>query len=172
MDPLAPTALLSATPCAAHGSACAVMCWGTPVSNRRMMCASTVTFADADGATPFNEVLQLLQAADAGHEIAIGSRRANSGDATRERAGLRALMGQMFYSFVNFLAVPGINDTQCGFKLFTRAAARQVFERARLDRFCFDVELLAIAETVVPRGSGDEATRQSLLRALRTRLKV
>jgi dolichyl-phosphate beta-glucosyltransferase len=103
-------------------------------------------FADADGATPFREVRQLLGAADAGHEIAIGSRRTSSAAATRERTGLRALMGQMFYSFVNFLAVPGINDTQCGFKLFRRDCARELFADLNESGWAFDVEVLYRAQ--------------------------
>jgi dolichyl-phosphate beta-glucosyltransferase len=103
-------------------------------------------FADADGATPFREVLRLLEAAEAGHEIAIGSRRASSGDATRERAGLRALMGQAFYAFVNFFAVPGISDTQCGFKLFRRDCARGLFTGLNESGWAFDVEVLYRAQ--------------------------
>ena len=103
-------------------------------------------FADADGATPFREVRHLLAAADAGHEIAIGSRRTSSDAATRERTGLRALMGQMFYSFVNFLAVPGINDTQCGFKLFRRDCARELFADLNESGWAFDVEVLYRAQ--------------------------
>jgi len=103
-------------------------------------------FADADGATPFREVQQLLAATDAGHEIAIGSRRTSSEAATRERTGLRALMGQMFYSFVNFLAVPGINDTQCGFKLFRRDCARALFADLNESGWAFDVEVLYRAQ--------------------------
>ena len=103
-------------------------------------------FADADGATPFREVQQLLAATAAGHEIAIGSRRTSSEAATRERAGLRALMGQMFYSFVNFLAVPGINDTQCGFKLFRRDCAHALFADLNESGWAFDVEVLYRAQ--------------------------
>jgi len=103
-------------------------------------------FADADGATPFCEVTRLLEAADAGHEIAIGSRRASSDAATRERAGLRALMGQSFYAFVNFLAVPGISDTQCGFKLFRRDCARELFTGLNESGWAFDVEVLYRAQ--------------------------
>jgi dolichyl-phosphate beta-glucosyltransferase len=103
-------------------------------------------FADADGATPFRDVVHLLEAADAGYEIAIGSRRATSAAATRERNGLRALMGQMFYSFVNFLAVPGISDTQCGFKLFRRDCARNLFTDMSESGWAFDVEVLYRAQ--------------------------
>ena len=103
-------------------------------------------FADADGATPFREVDRLLGAAEAGLEIAIGSRRTASDAANRERAGMRALMGQVFYSFVNFLAVPGINDTQCGFKLFRRDCARALFTGLFESGWAFDVEVLYRAQ--------------------------
>ena len=103
-------------------------------------------FADADGATPFREVDRLLAAADAGGEIVIGSRRAASTAATRERVGLRALMGQAFYSFVNFFAVPGISDTQCGFKLFRRDCARILFNGLNESGWAFDVEVLYRAQ--------------------------
>ena len=46
---------------------------------------------------------------------------------------------------VKLLAVPGIQDTQCGFKLFERRAYEYVFSRQRLDGFAFDVEILRIA---------------------------
>jgi dolichyl-phosphate beta-glucosyltransferase len=46
---------------------------------------------------------------------------------------------------VRLLAVPGIRDTQCGFKLFSREAAREIFSRARVDRFAYDVEALLLA---------------------------
>jgi dolichyl-phosphate beta-glucosyltransferase len=47
---------------------------------------------------------------------------------------------------VRLLLLPGIRDTQCGFKLFTRDAAREIFSRAQVDRFAFDVEALVLAK--------------------------
>jgi len=54
-------------------------------------------------------------------------------------------MGRGFNWCVQHLAVPGIADTQCGFKLFSADAARQIFSRQRIDQFGFDVEVLWIA---------------------------
>ena len=51
-------------------------------------------------------------------------------------------MGRTFNLVVRSLAVSGIHDTQCGFKLFERGVAQQIFPRAQLDGFAFDVELL------------------------------
>jgi dolichyl-phosphate beta-glucosyltransferase len=105
-----------------------------------------VLFADADGATPIGELDKLLGAVGQQAEIAIGSRRVVSDQAERERAGVRELMGQVFYSVVNFLAVPGIRDTQCGFKLFRTDVARELFDRLNEAGWAFDVELLYRAQ--------------------------
>jgi dolichyl-phosphate beta-glucosyltransferase len=54
-------------------------------------------------------------------------------------------MGKMFNLFVQALAVPGIHDTQCGFKGFRAEPAREIFSRAKIDGFSFDVEALYLA---------------------------
>jgi len=56
------------------------------------------------------------------------------------------MMGRTFNKLVRVLAVGGFADTQCGFKLFTRAAAQAVFSRQYVERWAFDVELLFIAQ--------------------------
>jgi dolichyl-phosphate beta-glucosyltransferase len=105
-----------------------------------------VLFTDADGATPIAELEKLFAAVGTDAEISIGSRRMASDAATRERAGLRELMGRVFYSVVNFLAVPGVRDTQCGFKLFRADVARSLFEDLNESGWAFDVELLYRAQ--------------------------
>lgn len=105
-----------------------------------------VLFTDADGATPIEELDKLLAAIGERAEIAIGSRRLVSAEAERERTGLRDLMGKVFYSVVNFLAVPGIRDTQCGFKLFRTDVARELFRDLNESGWAFDVELLYRAQ--------------------------
>ena len=64
----------------------------------------------------------------------------------RERKGSRALLGTVFYSLVSCLAVPGIQDTQCGFKLLRRDVARTLFGRLLQTGWAFDVELLYLAQ--------------------------
>src|SRR5262249_33713729 len=59
--------------------------------------------------------------------------------------GLRQAMGRSFNWWVRRLAVPGIADTQCGFKLFSADAAERIFPRQRIEQFGFDVEVLWIA---------------------------
>lgn len=112
-------------------------------------------FTDFDQATPIDEVLKLLKAAEEGADIAIGSREVAG--ASREKEPFhRHLMGRVFNLIVQVFAVPGITDTQCGFKLFSAEATTLLFPRlhiykpeqkVRPDAFtgAFDVELLFLA---------------------------
>lgn len=106
-----------------------------------------VLFMDADGATPLSEIPRLLVALEKGYQIAIGSRVAqNPGDVTIETSLHRKIIGRVFALFVNVMAVSGIGDTQCGFKMFRREVIKPLFSRQRLDGFAFDVELLYLAK--------------------------
>ncbi len=102
-----------------------------------------VLFADADGATPIDEAPKLLEPAKQGIEVVIGSR--TLGDDV-SRSFLRALMGLVFYRLTNFLAVPNVSDTQCGFKLFRRVAADRIFPQVQEAGWAFDVEVLFLAQ--------------------------
>lgn len=104
-----------------------------------------VLFSDADLATPIEELAKLERALDGGHDIAIASRAAPGADIRVRQHPLRELMGRSFNLMVRLAAIGGIRDTQCGFKLFTRAAARDLFGRAAVDGFAFDVEILWLA---------------------------
>jgi dolichyl-phosphate beta-glucosyltransferase len=63
----------------------------------------------------------------------------------------RVLAGRTFNVLVQLLSVPGIHDTQCGFKLFTAAAAKRLFARQQVPRFGFDVEVLFLARRAAYR---------------------
>jgi len=108
-------------------------------------------FCDADLATPIEELETLFARMDKAHPIAIGSRDTPGANLTRRQSPLREAGGKLFNRFVQALAVPGIRDTQCGFKLFARYAARDVLSRCRVDNFSFDVEILYLARR---RGHG------------------
>ncbi len=103
-----------------------------------------ILFADADGATPIQEVDRLVEALKQGWEIAIASRRLSTSNVDRTR--YRGLLGSLFYRITNLLAVPGVADTQCGFKLFTRNSAQRLFEMIEESGWAFDVELLFLAQ--------------------------
>lgn len=102
-------------------------------------------FADADGATPVTEYARLQAAVAVGADVAIASRAVRDTSRTVKRWQRRRVFSAVFNVMVRILLVRGIRDTQCGFKLFTAAAAEKLFARQRLNGFSFDVELLAIA---------------------------
>jgi dolichyl-phosphate beta-glucosyltransferase len=105
-----------------------------------------VLFSDADLSTPIEEVEKLaapILACQA--QVAIGSRAVAGARIEVSQPFYRVAMGKTFNLFVRLVALRGIHDTQCGFKLFTGEAAREVFRRQRLTGFGFDVEILAIA---------------------------
>ena len=105
-----------------------------------------VLFMDADGATPLHEIATLAAALDAGSDVAVGSRVIPQSAQVEVRTSLhRRLIGRTFAFFVNLFAVQGIADTQCGFKMFRRDAALQIFSLQKLAGFAFDVEVLFIA---------------------------
>lgn len=104
-----------------------------------------IIFNDADGATPILEIERLLSAMEEGADVVIGSRALYSPGTHVERRWGRAVAGRIFAFVVNLWVVPGIADTQCGFKMFRRHAAHRIFEIQKLDRFAFDVEVLRIA---------------------------
>ncbi len=113
-----------------------------------------VLFTDADLSTPIDYATKLIAALDGGAEVAIGSREGIGATRVGE-PGYRHLMGRVFNAVVRLVAVPGINDTQCGFKAFRRTAAQEIFSRTILHigdgpvrgpRVTgFDVEVLYIA---------------------------
>jgi dolichyl-phosphate beta-glucosyltransferase len=105
-------------------------------------------FADADGATPIEEVSRLEAAVSSGAHIAIGSRHLACQDARFQvRASLhRTMIGNAFNVVTRLMGVGNIRDTQCGFKLFTRAAARDLFAVSRINGYGFDLELLFVAQ--------------------------
>jgi glycosyltransferase involved in cell wall biosynthesis len=104
-----------------------------------------ILFSDADLATPIEELDKLRHRLTNGCDIAIGSRAAPGADIRVRQHPMRELMGRTFNVLVRLAALGGIRDTQCGFKLFRRDAARDLFARARLDGFAFDVEILWLA---------------------------
>jgi len=104
--------------------------------------------ADADGATPIVELERLEAALREGADLAIGSRLLASRDPryTVKTRWHRSELGNLFNWMVQRLGIRGIADTQCGFKLFTQAAAEDLFSVACIDGYGFDLELLYVAQ--------------------------
>jgi dolichyl-phosphate beta-glucosyltransferase len=107
-----------------------------------------VLLMDADLATPIEELDPLWKAIDRGADIAIGSRALMTSNVTRSQSLPRALLGSAGNLWIRFFAVPGIYDTQCGFKLFRGDLARKLFALGRENRFAIDIELLCMAQRV------------------------
>lgn len=99
---------------------------------------------DADLSMPPTELPRFLALAPAEADVVIGSREGRGARRVGE-PGYRHRMGRVFNALVRSLAVPGIDDTQCGFKLFTREAAEAIFPRVTIDGWAFDIEALVIA---------------------------
>jgi dolichyl-phosphate beta-glucosyltransferase len=106
-----------------------------------------VLVTDADLSTPIEE-LEILerQLCEQSHHIAIGSRALPSSDIIEAQPVWRRGMSQVFNRMVKRLVIDDFKDTQCGFKLFAGDVARKLFERARVNRFAYDVEILALAK--------------------------
>jgi dolichyl-phosphate beta-glucosyltransferase len=105
-------------------------------------------FADADGATPIQELARLEAALAEGADMAIGSRAmaARLPDFTVHARMYRSVLGSLFNAAVRQIGIKGIADTQCGFKLFHRDIAQELFSYASIDGFGFDLELLYLAQ--------------------------
>lgn len=100
---------------------------------------------DADGSSPIEEVQRLLSSAEEGYDVVFGS-RAKADDSAVVKARLhRKYIGNAFNLIVQKLILPGIKDTQCGFKLFSQAAAHDIFSVSKQNGYAFDVEVLYIA---------------------------
>ena len=104
-----------------------------------------VLFNDADGSTPIEELQRLEDALSDDIQVAIGSRAMFSDATSVDTVWYRKYIGRTFNAIVNLIVLPGIADTQCGFKLFTRSAAQYLFTHQTSDGFSFDVELLFLA---------------------------
>lgn len=104
-----------------------------------------VLFTDVDLSTPIEETAKLRAALARGADVAIGSRRLAESDVQMHQPWLRELAGLTFSGLVSVLLLPGIHDSQCGFKIFRRSIARELFGLQRLDGFGFDAEVLWLA---------------------------
>ena len=106
-----------------------------------------VAFIDADLSLPIEDLPKMMAKFDAGADVVIASRTEPGAVEEGDAPAGRGLMSRLFNFVVRVVLLPGIADTQCGFKGFTAAAAKRIFEIAESDRFGFDVEALYLART-------------------------
>jgi dolichyl-phosphate beta-glucosyltransferase len=108
-------------------------------------------FSDADFSTPIHETARLLGylqgdiVSDGGVDVCIGSRGIDTSLVKKHQPKYREMLGKMVNLIVQRFFIPGITDTQCGFKGFRADAAVRVFSLARLNGWMFDLESLYIA---------------------------
>lgn len=105
-----------------------------------------VLFTDADLSAPIEELDRLMEAADAGADIAIGSRAIDRSKILIHQSRSREWGGIVFNWAVRLILGLRIQDTQCGFKLFDRQKTLPVFARQTISGFGFDPEILFLAE--------------------------
>jgi dolichyl-phosphate beta-glucosyltransferase len=107
-------------------------------------------FTDSDLSTPLTDLDRAIALFKAQPDIdlIVGSRKHPDSQILQHQSPMRELMGNTFNRFVRALAGFKFLDTQCGFKGFRSHAAREIFERAQIDGFSFDVEVLLLAEAM------------------------
>jgi dolichyl-phosphate beta-glucosyltransferase len=101
-------------------------------------------FCDVDFSMPIDDVNRFLPPALEGVDVAIGSREA-PGAVRYNEPPYRHLAGRVFNILVRLVALPGLQDTQCGFKCFRSPLAEEIFKRQTMMGWSFDVEVLFIA---------------------------
>jgi dolichyl-phosphate beta-glucosyltransferase len=122
---------------------------------------SYMLMADSDGATEITDLESLfaqmhrleVEAARGLHHrgpagIVVGSRAHMATESMAKRAWYRTILMKGFHCLVMLFATRKVKDTQCGFKLFTRDAARLVFPAMHTRRWAFDIEMIVIAESL------------------------
>jgi len=106
---------------------------------------NVIGYADADNKVPIEEFGKFLRGLEKGAEVVIGTRRGGASIEKAQPLYRRAGSLGFLWFMQTVVGLPGINDTQCGFKFFQRAAAKELFRRQKIDAYMFDVEILAIA---------------------------
>ncbi len=106
---------------------------------------------DVDLSMPMDEINRFLPPSLTGYDIAIASREA-PGAVRHDEPYYRHFVGRIYNGLIRFLALPGLQDTQCGFKCFKGTVAEDLFTRQTLTGWSFDVEILFIGQLVRVQG--------------------
>lgn len=102
-------------------------------------------FMDADNSTSVDQFDHMLPYFKEGYDVVIGSRAVPGSTLEPPQPFYRQLLGKASNLLIQATNVPGIWDTQCGFKAVTAAAAEAIFQKARVTGWGFDIEMLALA---------------------------
>lgn len=105
-----------------------------------------IGYADADHKVPFSEYDKIQPFLTDGVEVVTGSRALAESRVERRQPWYRQIGAKGFHYFMQaVVGLPGVHDTQCGFKFFQREVARELFHWQKIDGYMFDVEILALA---------------------------
>ena len=139
-------------------------------------------FMDADNSTTLDQIDRFWPLIGQGYDVVIGSRALKDSVIGVHQAKYKEIAGRIGNWIVRSLAVPGIYDTQAGFKMFTGKKAELIFPRQTINRWGYDVELLVIAKShhcriaEVPiawvNASGSKVTFKSYFQVLADVLKI
>ena len=105
-------------------------------------------FMDADNSTDISHFNLMKRYFTERYDVVIGSRDSKDAEGAKQdvpQPWFKRLLGNLGNLFIQIAAVPGIWDTQCGFKAFTAEAAKNIFSKDKIDRWGFDIETLALA---------------------------
>ena len=103
-------------------------------------------FMDADNSTSIDQVAAMAPFFKEGYGVVIGSRAVQGAKLEPPESWYRRFIGKTLNLIVQVVLLPGIHDTQCGFKAYTAEVAEKVFDVARISTWGFDVETLALAK--------------------------
>lgn len=105
-------------------------------------------FMDADNSTSIVEFNKMIPYFKEGYEVVIGSRDVKGAKKSPAQPFYRTIFGNIGNLVIQVLLVPGIWDTQCGFKCYSAESAKKIFSLSKIDRWGFDAESLALAKTL------------------------
>lgn len=103
-------------------------------------------FTDADNSTSIDQFNKMIPYFKENYQAVIGSRDIKGAKMVPPQAWHKRIAGNLGNLFIQFMLLPGIWDTQCGFKAFTEEAAEKIFPLIKISRWGFDVEILALAK--------------------------
>lgn len=109
-------------------------------------------FTDADNSTSVDQFDAMIPffsgSGDQKYDVVIGSRDIPGARLIPPQPWYKRIAGNMGNLYIQLLLLPGIWDTQCGFKAFTEEAAIKIFPLLKTNRWAFDVEILALAKRI------------------------
>jgi len=112
----------------------------------RAAAGDVLLMCDADLSTPIEELRKLRPWLERGYDVVIGSRDLPDSWLDPPQPPTRRWTAWVFRALRRRMLLPALQDTQCGFKLFRRPAAQEVFSHATVDGWLFDCEVLGIAD--------------------------